>query len=114
MIDEKSMKVCRPGGPFLRQARVYNGHHRMQGLQFQQTMGLNGMIAVFFWPVAEARHDEAVSRTSQFNQRLAAVAQVCLSNTATIETKGMLHAVTGMSHIEELTFHRHCSTPTAS
>ena len=72
MSDGKSVRVCRPGGPLLHQARVYNGHHRMHCLQFQQTMGLDGMIVDFFGPIAGARHDEAVNRMSQFNQRLAA------------------------------------------
>ena len=72
LSDGKSVEVLRLGGPHIRQARIYNGHHRVHCLQFQTSAGLDGMVVDLFGPIAGARHDEAVNRMSEFNTRLAA------------------------------------------
>lgn len=36
---------------------VYNGHKRVHGLKFQSIMAPNGIIAHFYGPVDERRHD---------------------------------------------------------
>lgn len=68
--DGKSLRICRPGGHDINQARVYNGHHKVHCAQFQGTSAPDGMIVDLFGPIAGSRHDQHVNDMSTFNERL--------------------------------------------
>ena len=84
--DGKSLRISRPGEPF--QSRVYNGHHRVHCLQFQGVSAPDGMIVDFYGPLPGIRHDQAMFRSSQVNQRLAASQEGYMLQFKTYSDKG--------------------------
>jgi hypothetical protein len=70
--DGTRWRISRPGGPYWRQAVVFNGKDRVHCLEFQSTVAPDGMIVDCFGPCPGPTHDVNMWRQSCINSRLAA------------------------------------------
>ena len=94
-LDGKSLRISRPSGPNIRQAQVYNGHHRVHSLQFQGVSAPDGMIVDFFGPLPGREHDQTVYNQSEINERLAACQEGNMFQYKTYADKGYVSSSHG-------------------
>lgn len=59
-IDGTMREMCKPGGPFINQESVLDGHHYMPALGYLGVIAPDGLFALFFGPVVGAINDHSM------------------------------------------------------
>jgi hypothetical protein len=69
-LDGTEREVCKPGGPFINQEALFDGHHHMPALGYLGVTGPDGIMYQFFGPLAGWYNDRTMVDICQLEKML--------------------------------------------
>lgn len=69
-IDGTMRETCKPGGPFINQEAVWDGHHNMPALGYLGVNSPEGLLVLFFGPLVGAINDHRMVCISELESML--------------------------------------------
>jgi len=69
-LDGTERQVCKPGGPFINQEALFDGHHHMEALGYLGNTAPDGIMYQFFGPLAGWYNDRSMVDICQLEEML--------------------------------------------